>query len=61
MIVGAERGLIPIVFTEMGWQSGGGPPGYEGSDEQQVRFIVLFDGSTASGRFTSTGMVGVDL
>ncbi|MFV1971438.1 MAG: hypothetical protein ACC683_10620, partial [Acidimicrobiia bacterium] len=39
----ADNTDLPIVFTEMGWQSGGGPPGYEGSDEQQARFISRFD------------------
>jgi hypothetical protein len=43
----ADHTGLPVVFTEMGWQSGGGPPGYEGSDEQQARFIARFDDLTA--------------
>lgn len=43
----ADHTDLPIIFTEIGWQSGGGPPGYEGGDEQQGRFISRFDELTA--------------
>lgn len=38
---------LPVVFTEIGWQSGSGLPGFEGSDDQQARFIARFDELTA--------------